>query len=120
MGFGDNRWQYTTPPTTTELVVTGCNVQVTVLFTASSGTYGYTTGCCSHCSGNDVLTADDVRNNYMIGYCTTPVFSYLAYYTVELKASSGSPGTAPSTTICPCTRSSPRKVGLVRTGPLIL
>uniref|UniRef100_A0A453LN48 Wall-associated receptor kinase galacturonan-binding domain-containing protein n=1 Tax=Aegilops tauschii subsp. strangulata TaxID=200361 RepID=A0A453LN48_AEGTS len=83
-GFGDNHRQYTTP-ITTELVVTGCNVQVTLLFTASTGTYGYTTGCCSHCNRSGVLTADDVRNNYMVGYCTTPVFSYLASYTVQLK-----------------------------------
>ncbi|XP_037441832.1 wall-associated receptor kinase 3-like [Triticum dicoccoides] len=90
MGFGDNRWQYFLPPTSTELVVTGCNVQVTLLFTSPSSTYGYTTGCCSHCNSSGVLTADDVRNNYMVGYCTTPVFWYLASYDVELKRVDGS------------------------------
>ncbi|XP_037441833.1 putative wall-associated receptor kinase-like 16 [Triticum dicoccoides] len=30
MGFGDNRWQYFLPPTSTELVVTGCNVQIDI------------------------------------------------------------------------------------------
>ncbi|KAM3259848.1 hypothetical protein ACQJBY_051251 [Aegilops geniculata] len=84
MGFRDNRWQYSLPPST-ELVVTGCNVQVTLLFTSPSSTYGYTTGCCSHCNRSGVLTADDVRNNDEVGYCTTPVFSYLASYNVELK-----------------------------------
>ncbi|VAI36018.1 hypothetical protein VPH35_092179 [Triticum aestivum] len=84
MGFGDKQCQYSLP-TSTELVVTGCNVQVTLLFTSRTSTYGYTTGCCSHCNRSGVLTADDVWNNYMVGYCTTPVFSYLESYNVELK-----------------------------------
>ncbi|KAM3214798.1 hypothetical protein ACQJBY_067015 [Aegilops geniculata] len=88
MGFGDNRWKNTRPPSTSYLVATGCNVQVTLLFTTPAGTHSYTTGCSSYCSGSSVITDNDVRN-YGVGFCTTPVVSYLASYTVELKRLAG-------------------------------
>jgi hypothetical protein len=85
-GLGDERWQYSLAPSS-ELVVAGCNVQVTLLSTTPGGAYGYAAGCSSLCNdtaADHVLSAEDVRN-YSGGFCIMPVFAYLSSYAVEVK-----------------------------------
>ncbi|XBJ13782.1 hypothetical protein VPH35_005905 [Triticum aestivum] len=66
------------------LVVTGCNVQATLL-TRARGKANVATGCTTYCPLDAPLREEDVDNDPQVGYCSVPITTHQTYYDVELK-----------------------------------